>query len=111
MWRLSYAPNMAQCPNTGDFFNNSPNKIATIHRTKPQQFTEQNRHNSPKIWLNYCFTETYNFAKKTSERHELGLLDERIIKAAYQHVRRWKWHDMCYDSVIKLSSRSDDTIP
>uniref|UniRef100_UPI004028B191 hypothetical protein n=1 Tax=Candidatus Limisoma sp. TaxID=3076476 RepID=UPI004028B191 len=49
--------------------------------------------------------------KKTSERHELGLLDERIIKAAYQHVRRWKWHGICYDSVIKLSSRSDDTIP
>ena len=57
MWRLSYAPNMAQCPKTGDFFNNSPNKTVTIHRTKLQQFTEQNRHNSPKIWLNYCFTE------------------------------------------------------
>ena len=88
MWRLLYAPNMAQCPKTGDFFNNSPNKIATIHRIKPQQFTEQNRHNSPKIWLNYCFIETYNFAKKASERHELGLLDERIIKTAYQHVCR-----------------------
>ena len=89
----------------------APVIFSTIHRTKSSQFTEQNPNNSPKIWLNYCFTETYHFARKTSERHELGLLDERIIKAAYQHVRRWKWHDMCYDSVIKLSSRSDDTIP
>ena len=88
----------------------TPVIFSTIHRTKSSQFTEQNPNNSPKILLNYCFIETYNFAK-TSERHELGLLDERIIKAAYQHVRRWKWHDMCYDSVIKLSSRSDDTIP
>lgn len=103
MWRLSYAPNMAQCPNTGDFFNNSPNKIATIHRTKLQQFTE----NLAKL----LFYWNLLFPKKISKRHELGLLDERIIKAAYQHVRRWKWHDMCYDSVIKLSSRSDDTIP
>ena len=35
----------------------TPVIFSTIHRTKPSQFTEQNRHNSPKIWLNYCFTE------------------------------------------------------
>ena len=99
MWRLSYAPNMAQCPSTGDFFNNSPNKIVTIHRTKLPQFTEQNRHNSPKIWLNYCFTENKalslhpQFYDMKNYKHRIAdnLLSRKLLGKGAVLIEGPKW--------------------